>query len=451
MADGTRDLIPSEEADGASSRAALFRFDPGWPFVIAGLALIVSAVLIPAQRELHDLEQKLAVHHAHEERAKAEILAYEQFNAEIEQGDERLLERLVRAQLNRMPKDERPLLLMPSANETVPMWIESSVAVQIPEPTPYPDTLLSRIATGPRRLWVLATGAFLVFVGVMFAPSVVAPRGLRRRTAPVPQPVIMEPVVMEPVVMEPVVMEPVVTDPVAAASSADTVAATTAGSVVVGAGTLDVETDAAEAESPEAESPEAESPEADAFQPQAIECELDDGARFGAEVVESESTEADCTSAETLDSALGTVAIFEAQDVHELQYAESPVHLGCEGSERDGVADDEVADDEVADDEVAGDEVAGNDVAGDEGSGNDLADDEVADDGGEEIARAETVAMSEDPSDASSAEVVVEPPLMEIETFPPPSFGSTSAERTADPLSLFSGIADDRWIDTRAR
>ena len=441
MADGTRDLIPSEEADGASSRAALFRFDPGWPFVIAGLALIVSAVLIPAQRELHDLEQKLAVHHAHEERAKAEILAYEQFNAEIEQGDERLLERLVRAQLNRMPKDERPLLLMPSANETVPMWIESSVAVQIPEPTPYPDTLLSRIATGPRRLWVLATGAFLVFVGVMFAPSVVAPRGLRRRTAPVPQPVIMEPVVMEPVV----------TDPVAAASSADTVAATTAGSVVVGAGTLDVETDAAEAESPEAESPEAESPEAespeaespeaDAFQPQAIECELDDGARFGAEVVESESTEADCTSAETLDSALGTVAIFEAQDVHELQYAESPVHLGCEGSERDGVAGDE----------VAGDEVAGNDVAGDEGSGNDLADDEVADDGGEEIARAETVAMSEDPSDASSAEVVVEPPLMEIETFPPPSFGSTSAERTADPLSLFSGIADDRWIDTRAR
>ncbi len=441
MADGTRDLIPSEEADGASSRAALFRFDPGWPFVIAGLALIVSAVLIPAQRELHDLEQKLAVHHAHEERAKAEILAYEQFNAEIEQGDERLLERLVRAQLNRMPKDERPLLLMPSANETVPMWIESSVAVQIPEPTPYPDTLLSRIATGPRRLWVLATGAFLVFVGVMFAPSVAAPRGLRRRTAPVPQPVIMEPVVMEPVVMEPVVMEPVVmepvvTDPVAAASSADTVAATTAGSVVVGAGTLDVETDAAEAESPEAESPEA-----DAFQPQAIECELDDGARFGAEVVESESTEADCTSAETLDSALGTVAIFEAQDVHELQYAESPVHLGCEGSERDGVAGDE----------VAGDEVAGNDVAGDEGSGNDLADDEVADDGGEEIARAETVAMSEDPSDASSAEVVVEPPLMEIETFPPPSFGSTSAERTADPLSLFSGIADDRWIDTRAR
>ncbi len=436
MADGTRDLIPSEEADGASSRAALFRFDPGWPFVIAGLALIVSAVLIPAQRELHDLEQKLAVHHAHEERAKAEILAYEQFNAEIEQGDERLLERLVRAQLNRMPKDERPLLLMPSANDTVPMWIESSVAVQIPEPTPYPDTLLSRIATGPRRLWVLATGAFLVFVGVMFAPSVAAPRGLRRRTAPVPQPVIMEPVVMEPVVME-----PVVTDPVAAASSADTVAATTAGSVVVGAGTLDVETDAAEAESPEAESPEA-----DAFQPQAIECELDDGARFGAEVVESESPDADCTSAETLDSALGTVAIFEAQDVHELQYADSPVHLGCEGSERDGVAADEVADDEVADDDVADDE-----VAGDEGSGNDLSDDEVADDGGEEIARAETVAMSEDPSDASSAEVVVEPPLMEIETFPPPSFGSTSAERTADPLSLFSGIADDRWIDTRAR
>jgi len=163
----------------------LFRIDPGWPFVISGLALIVSAVLIPAQRELHDLEQRLIVHQKYEERAEAEIKAYEMFLKDLanDATNERLLERLVRAQLNKMPKDERPLLLMPTANETVPTWIESSVTVEIPKPTPYADTLLSRIASGPRRLWVLATGAFLVFLGVMFAPTTFASR---RREEPDP-------------------------------------------------------------------------------------------------------------------------------------------------------------------------------------------------------------------------------------------------------------------------
>ena len=172
--------MPQQEGSGDSNAPApLFRFDPGWPFVIAGLALIVSAVLIPAQRELHDLEQRKIVHTAFEERTKAEILAYEQFLADMDRKDPRLLEPLVRAQLNMIPRDERPMLLMPTANDTVPTWIESSVTVEIPQPAPYPDTLLSRIASGPRRLWVLATGAFLVFMGVMFAPTTIRPRRSR--------------------------------------------------------------------------------------------------------------------------------------------------------------------------------------------------------------------------------------------------------------------------------
>ena len=176
-----------DSAAGGLLHAPLFRLDPGWPFVIAGLALIVSAVLIPAQRELHDLEQQLRVHQAYEEKSKSEILAYEQFLADVQKGDPRLLERLLRAQLNKMPKDERPLLLMPTANDTVPQWIESSVTVEIPEPQPYPDTLLSRIASGPRRLWVLASGTFLVFMGILFVPSN-GSRRLVRRPQPEPTP-----------------------------------------------------------------------------------------------------------------------------------------------------------------------------------------------------------------------------------------------------------------------
>ena len=185
MSGDTSSPLHAEGTGRPVETTPLFRIDPGWPFVISGLALIVSAVLIPAQRELHDLEQRLEVHRAYEARAQAEIVAYRQFMVDLanDSTNERLLERLVRAQLNKMPKDERPLLLMPTANETVPTWIESSVTVEIPKPTPYTDTLLSRIASGPRRLWVLATGAFLVFLGVMFAPTTFSSRR-REETAP---------------------------------------------------------------------------------------------------------------------------------------------------------------------------------------------------------------------------------------------------------------------------
>jgi hypothetical protein len=89
-----------------------------------------------------------------------------------------------------MPKDERSMLLVPTLNATVTQWIEDSEPAILPNPPAYPDTLLSRLATGPRRLWVLACGAFLVFVGLMLSPSAPSSRrGVRRpETEPSPGP-----------------------------------------------------------------------------------------------------------------------------------------------------------------------------------------------------------------------------------------------------------------------
>jgi len=178
----------SEETGPSPWLIPLFRVDPGWLFVIAGLAFIVAGVLIPAQRELHDLEQKLAVHRAFEKRTAKQIEAYEKFLLQINDPtpDEALVRRLAASQLNRMPKDAVPLLESPTLNDTVPEWIEASVDVKIPTPVPNPDTILSRLATGPKRIWVLAMGAFLVFVGLMLAPSSVTARPrVRRESTPV--------------------------------------------------------------------------------------------------------------------------------------------------------------------------------------------------------------------------------------------------------------------------
>ncbi len=188
MSGHTEASTQSEETGSSPWLVPLFRVDPGWLFVIAGLAFIVAGVLIPAQRELHDLEQKLAVHLAFEARTLKQIEAYESFLKEINkpQPDEALVRRLAASQLNRMPKDAVPLLESPTLNDTVPEWIEASVDVKIPTPVPNPDTILSRLATGPKRIWVLAMGAFLVFVGLMLAPSAVTARPrVRREPTPV--------------------------------------------------------------------------------------------------------------------------------------------------------------------------------------------------------------------------------------------------------------------------
>ena len=161
----------SREANEQQRAQPLFRFDPGWPFVVAGVGLLVCGVLIPAQRDLQGLQNTLKIHRALEDQSLRQRTAYDRFLVDLDQGDEQLIRRLAASQLNLMPEDERSLLLTSSMNATVTDWIEASEPVDLPNPAPYPDSLLARLATGPRRLWVLACGAFLVFVGLMLAPS----------------------------------------------------------------------------------------------------------------------------------------------------------------------------------------------------------------------------------------------------------------------------------------
>ncbi len=189
----TEPMQTAPEQDGSPAVAKptpLFRIDPGWPFVIAGLLLLVAGVLIPAQRDLQELRNTLEIHRALEDQSIRQLAAYDRFLNDLDHGDEQLVGRLAASQLNLMPKDERSMLLVPTLNATVTQWIEDSEPAILPNPPAYPDTLLSRLATGPRRLWVLACGAFLVFVGLMLSPSAPSSRrGARRpETEPSPEP-----------------------------------------------------------------------------------------------------------------------------------------------------------------------------------------------------------------------------------------------------------------------
>jgi hypothetical protein len=152
------------------------------------LLLLVAGVLIPAQRDLQELRNTLEIHRALEDQSIRQLAAYDRFLNDLDHGDEQLVGRLAASQLNLMPKDERSMLLVPTLNATVTQWIEDSEPAILPNPPAYPDTLLSRLATGPRRLWVLACGAFLVFVGLMLSPSAPSSRRGARRPETEPSP-----------------------------------------------------------------------------------------------------------------------------------------------------------------------------------------------------------------------------------------------------------------------
>ena len=151
---------------GMSSLRPLFRFDPGWLFTVAGLTLLVISALLPAQQDLAILTEQLAKLEHQEKVNQKRIGAYAQFLVELKAKDPSLLTRLAASQLNLMPKGEAPVLVATSMEHTVSDWIEATVPPEAFEPDLVPDTLLTRLASGQRRLWLMGGGALIVFIGL---------------------------------------------------------------------------------------------------------------------------------------------------------------------------------------------------------------------------------------------------------------------------------------------
>ena len=149
-----------------SSLRPLFRFDPGWLFTFAGLTVMVMSALLPAQHDLAILNEQLAKLEHQEKVNQKRIGAYAQFLIELKSNDPSLLTRLAASQLNLMPKGEEPVLMATSMEHTVSDWIEATVPPQAFEPSLVPDTLLTRLASGQRRLWLMGGGALIVFIGL---------------------------------------------------------------------------------------------------------------------------------------------------------------------------------------------------------------------------------------------------------------------------------------------
>ena len=346
-------------------RRSLFQFDPGWPFVVTGIGLIVAGVLIPAQRDLHELRGSLEVHRALLEHSERRLAAYEGFVEAIDEGETQLVRRLAASQLNRMAVDERPYLMLPSMNETVSSWIDASEPLEVPVVSPYPDTLLSRLATGPRRLWVLASGVFLIFLGLVFGPTT---EGDRVRSRP----------------------------------ERKFDLARTARGAIAGAHPSDA--------SPEVIRSNAVLP-----------------------IALIDSIDFDASSAEHLASGVAVTEAVEADFVFENDVLEDVVleDVGVE----DVVVEDVVVEDVVVEDVVVEDIVVEQEVTEDDVTEDDVTEDDVTEDDVDE---------DEATSVAARTESCVGEQEVEISAARPDAY-----DRALDTLSLFHGLDDAQWIDTR--
>lgn len=142
--------------------------DPGWLFIIAGLAVCASALLIPAQRDLEDVREKLVVLKAYEGVSRQRMVTYDHFLVQVEREDPALLKRLAASQFNLLPEGETPILHdLQASGVSFDQWIESSLESGGLEQNPTPDTTLAQVANGPYRVLFMAGGILCLFIGLV--------------------------------------------------------------------------------------------------------------------------------------------------------------------------------------------------------------------------------------------------------------------------------------------
>jgi hypothetical protein len=164
-------LSESEPIDAGASRdrRPLVSIDAGWLFLLAGLAILVSTMLIPAYDDLAEAEWQRDRAVAIERHRLDRLGRYGAYLDAVQRGEESVVLSLAAEQLNKVPVGWRPLGQVPDPAlrgasvfpplEPPPLRVEPRLRV---------DSLLSRLATGEQsRLWMLVAGSVCVLLGVL--------------------------------------------------------------------------------------------------------------------------------------------------------------------------------------------------------------------------------------------------------------------------------------------
>ncbi|MBG84285.1 MAG: hypothetical protein CMJ40_07055 [Phycisphaerae bacterium] len=149
--------------------------DAGWLFVLLGMIVLSTGILIPAVQENRLLGQQLEIARIAESRSQAYLARSTALLDQMHRDDETVA-RIWNADLNRTPHGSEPVLRDLEAPSDVLQWLDASAkqSMVLAEGSPdleFQPSLLERMASGPRRLWFLGAGGMCLCVGLVMGPN----------------------------------------------------------------------------------------------------------------------------------------------------------------------------------------------------------------------------------------------------------------------------------------
>ena len=157
----------------------LIRIDGGWLYVIAGLLVCTTGILIPVEQDLRDLKDQLQAVQTREYQTSLRLAATSNVLDQLDAGEPALLRRLAASQLNIVPAASTPILRSSAPPLPLSEWVEATIRDKTSVTTTRRRSLLTRLTSGRRRLWVFGVGVLCVFFGLLFDPALSAANHLR--------------------------------------------------------------------------------------------------------------------------------------------------------------------------------------------------------------------------------------------------------------------------------
>lgn len=151
------------------SRQSVWRsiLDPGWLFLVAGLALIASAVLIPAQDARAEARWQRDRAVALQDHRTERLTRYERYLDAIHAGGETIARSLAASQLNLVPQGHATLRVAPGRRDASVFGALEPPPLKLPSRRAS-DSRLRQLTVNPdTRPWVLASGIFAVLIGLL--------------------------------------------------------------------------------------------------------------------------------------------------------------------------------------------------------------------------------------------------------------------------------------------
>lgn len=143
--------------------------DPGWLFLVAGLAILCATVLIPAADQLDEAKWLRDRAIAIEQHRQSRLNRYEEYLNALDERDPVLIRSLASVHLNKVPVDTPsiPGVVVGPASNTSPFLSLEPPPLVLPEKAVVESRLAGMVRSDRWRPWLIIGGAVCVLIGLM--------------------------------------------------------------------------------------------------------------------------------------------------------------------------------------------------------------------------------------------------------------------------------------------